>query len=156
MAGHSKWANIKHRKAAADSKKGKVFTRLIKEITVAAEATPARCQDVEVAKPAQPPAEPVRVRRTKGVVTRATADGSLFLTTADSIHVHRLDALGSAIWRLLVRPQLLEAMIDSVHATFPDVLQSTIATDVCRLVDQLRSSGLVQGSSEVQSSSQFG
>ena len=35
MAGHSKWANIKHRKAAADAKKGKVFTRLIKEITVA-------------------------------------------------------------------------------------------------------------------------
>ena len=38
MAGHSKWANIKHRKAAADSKKGEVFTRLIKEITVAAKA----------------------------------------------------------------------------------------------------------------------
>ena len=38
MSGHSKWANIKHRKAAADSKKGKVFTRLIKEITVAAKA----------------------------------------------------------------------------------------------------------------------
>jgi len=36
MSGHSKWANIKHRKAAADAKKGKVFTRLIKEITVAA------------------------------------------------------------------------------------------------------------------------
>lgn len=36
MAGHSKWANIKHRKAAADAKKGKVFTRLIKEITVSA------------------------------------------------------------------------------------------------------------------------
>jgi len=36
MAGHSKWANIKHRKAAADAKKVKVFTRLIKEITVAA------------------------------------------------------------------------------------------------------------------------
>ena len=36
MAGHSKWANIKHCKAAADAKKGKVFTRLIKEITVAA------------------------------------------------------------------------------------------------------------------------
>ena len=36
MAGHSKWANIKHRKAAADAKKGKIFTRLIKEITVAA------------------------------------------------------------------------------------------------------------------------
>jgi YebC/PmpR family DNA-binding regulatory protein len=36
MAGHSKWANIKHRKAAADARKGKVFTRLIREITVAA------------------------------------------------------------------------------------------------------------------------
>src|SRR5436189_5534518 len=36
MSGHSKWANIKHRKAAADAKKGKVCTRLIKEITVAA------------------------------------------------------------------------------------------------------------------------
>jgi YebC/PmpR family DNA-binding regulatory protein len=35
MAGHSKWANIKHRKAAADAKRGKIFTRLIKEITVA-------------------------------------------------------------------------------------------------------------------------
>lgn len=36
MAGHSKWANIKHRKAAADAKKGKITTRLVKEITIAA------------------------------------------------------------------------------------------------------------------------
>lgn len=36
MAGHSKWANIKHRKAAQDAKRGKVFTRHIREITVAA------------------------------------------------------------------------------------------------------------------------
>jgi YebC/PmpR family DNA-binding regulatory protein len=36
MAGHSKWANIKHKKAAQDAKRGKVFTRLIREITVAA------------------------------------------------------------------------------------------------------------------------
>ena len=36
MAGHSKWANIKHRKGAQDAKKGKVFTKIIKEITVAA------------------------------------------------------------------------------------------------------------------------
>jgi YebC/PmpR family DNA-binding regulatory protein len=36
MAGHSKWANIKHKKAAADAKRGKVFTRVIKELTVAA------------------------------------------------------------------------------------------------------------------------
>src|SRR5215471_4156797 len=36
MAGHSRWANIRHKKAAADAKKGKVFTRAIKEIAVAA------------------------------------------------------------------------------------------------------------------------
>ncbi len=36
MAGHSKWANIKHKKGANDAKRGKIFTRLIKEITVAA------------------------------------------------------------------------------------------------------------------------
>lgn len=36
MAGHSKWANIKHKKAITDAKRGKIFTRLIKEITVAA------------------------------------------------------------------------------------------------------------------------
>jgi YebC/PmpR family DNA-binding regulatory protein len=36
MAGHSKWANIKHRKAAQDAKRGKLFTKLIREITVAA------------------------------------------------------------------------------------------------------------------------
>lgn len=36
MSGHSKWASIKHKKGAADAKRGRVFTRLIKEITVAA------------------------------------------------------------------------------------------------------------------------
>ncbi|MFO1423465.1 MAG: YebC/PmpR family DNA-binding transcriptional regulator [Candidatus Competibacteraceae bacterium] len=36
MAGHSKWANIQHRKNAQDAKRGKLFTRLIREITVAA------------------------------------------------------------------------------------------------------------------------
>ena len=38
MAGHSKWANIKFRKAAQDAKRGKIFTKLIREITVAARA----------------------------------------------------------------------------------------------------------------------
>jgi YebC/PmpR family DNA-binding regulatory protein len=36
MAGHSKWANIKHRKAAQDAKRGKIFTKHIRELTVAA------------------------------------------------------------------------------------------------------------------------
>src|SRR5690606_22827783 len=36
MAGHSKWANIQHRKNAQDAKRGKIFTKLIREISVAA------------------------------------------------------------------------------------------------------------------------
>ena len=44
MAGHSKWANIKHRKAAQDAKRGKIFTKLIREIT-----TPARIGDPDPA-----------------------------------------------------------------------------------------------------------
>ena len=38
MSGHSKWATIKHKKGAADAKRGRVFTRLIKELTIAARA----------------------------------------------------------------------------------------------------------------------
>ena len=38
MSGHSKWATIKHKKAATDAKRGKIFTRLIKEIQIAARA----------------------------------------------------------------------------------------------------------------------
>ena len=38
MAGHSKWANIKHRKAGQDAKRGKIFTKMIREISVAAKA----------------------------------------------------------------------------------------------------------------------
>src|SRR5690349_25170400 len=36
MSGHSKWSTIKHKKGAADAKRGKIFTRIIKEMTVAA------------------------------------------------------------------------------------------------------------------------
>ena len=38
MSGHSKWATIKHKKGATDAKRGKIFTRLIKEITIAAKS----------------------------------------------------------------------------------------------------------------------
>ena len=38
MSGHSKWATIKHKKGALDAKRGKIFTQLIKEITMAAKA----------------------------------------------------------------------------------------------------------------------
>ncbi|MFA5354430.1 MAG: YebC/PmpR family DNA-binding transcriptional regulator, partial [Thermodesulfovibrionales bacterium] len=36
MSGHSKWSQIKHKKAATDAKRGKIFTKIVKEIAVAA------------------------------------------------------------------------------------------------------------------------
>jgi YebC/PmpR family DNA-binding regulatory protein len=45
MAGHSKWANIKHRKAAQDAKRAKVFTKIIRELVVAAKAGGANPED---------------------------------------------------------------------------------------------------------------
>ena len=67
MAGHSKWANIKHKKAATDAKRGKVWTRLIKEITVGARmgggdiATNPRLRlAVEKAKAANMPADTIK------------------------------------------------------------------------------------------------
>lgn len=45
MAGHSKWANIKHRKAAQDAKRGKIFTKIIRELVVAAKAGGGAVED---------------------------------------------------------------------------------------------------------------
>lgn len=73
MAGHSKWANIKHRKAAQDAKRGKIFTRLVKEITVAAKVgggdpnmNPRLRTLVEKAKEANMPAENLKRAIQKG------------------------------------------------------------------------------------------
>ena len=45
MAGHSKWANIKHRKAAQDAKRGKIFTKIIRELVVAAKQGGGNIED---------------------------------------------------------------------------------------------------------------
>ncbi len=64
MSGHSKWSTIKHKKGAADKKRGKIFTKLIKEITVAArmgggdpEANPRLRQALAAAKAQNMPKE---------------------------------------------------------------------------------------------------
>lgn len=74
MAGHSKWANIQHRKNAQDAKRGKLFTKLIKEITVAARmggsdinANPRLRQAVDKALDAN---------MTKDTIERATKRGA--------------------------------------------------------------------------------
>jgi YebC/PmpR family DNA-binding regulatory protein len=67
MSGHSKWATIKHKKAATDAKRGRIFTRLIKEITVAArhgggdtEANPRLRTAVLAAKAENMPADNIK------------------------------------------------------------------------------------------------
>ena len=67
MAGHSKWANIQHRKGRQDEKRGKVWTRVIREITVAARQrggdlamNPRLRLAVEKAKAANMPADTVK------------------------------------------------------------------------------------------------
>ena len=67
MAGHSKWANIQHRKGRQDEKRGKIWTRIIREITVAARAgggdlgiNPRLRLAVEKAKAANMPAERIK------------------------------------------------------------------------------------------------
>jgi YebC/PmpR family DNA-binding regulatory protein len=75
MSGHSKWHSIKHKKGAADAKRGKVFTRVIKELTVAArlgggdpDANPRLRTVVEQAKAVNMPAENIKraIRRGTG------------------------------------------------------------------------------------------
>ena len=74
MAGHSKWANIKHRKGAQDAKRGKIFTKIIKELTVAArigggdpDANPRLRTAIDKAKQANMPKDNVDRAIKKGI-----------------------------------------------------------------------------------------
>jgi len=73
LSGHSKWSTIKHKKARADDKRGKIFTKLIKEITVAArtgggdeEMNPRLRTAVQAARAANMPAENIKRAVQKG------------------------------------------------------------------------------------------
>src|SRR5690606_42039291 len=81
MAGHSKWANIQHRKGRQDAKRGKLFTRVIKEITVAAKlggadpnANPRRRLAMDKASEANMPKDTVQraIQRGAGGPERAS------------------------------------------------------------------------------------
>ena len=73
MSGHSKWSTIKHKKGAADAKRGKIFTKVIKEITVAArigggdiDGNPRLRLAVQKAKEVYMPQENVKKKKKKG------------------------------------------------------------------------------------------
>ena len=87
MSGHSKWATIKHKKAALDSKRGKVFTRIIKEITIAArggggdpDANPRLRTAIPAAKAVSMPADNIKraIMRGTGELEGATFDEIMF------------------------------------------------------------------------------
>ena len=73
MAGHSKWANIRHRKGRQDAKKGKLFTRLIREVTVSAKmgggdisANPRLRAAIDAALAANMPKDTIERARARG------------------------------------------------------------------------------------------
>ena len=82
MSGHSKWHSIKHKKAAADSKRGKIFTKIIREIAVAAragggdaDANPRLRKAVQDAKGVNMPADNIKRAIMKGT---GQLDGSTY------------------------------------------------------------------------------
>src|SRR3954452_10833345 len=109
MSGHSKWASIKHKKGALDAKRGKLFTRLIKEMTVAARngggdinTNPRLRTVVTEAKAANMPAENI-----KRAVQRGT--GELPGVTYDEITYEGYGPGGAAV--------IIECMTDNRNRT---------------------------------------
>ena len=87
MSGHSKWATIKHKKGAADARRGKVFTKLIKEITVAArisggdpDSNPRLRTAVAAAKAENMPADNIKraIQKGTGELPGATYEEATF------------------------------------------------------------------------------
>lgn len=86
MSGHSKWATIKHKKAALDAKRGKLFTRLIKEITIAArnggdpDANPRLRTAILAAKAVSMPAENIKraIQRGTGEIEGSAIEEIMF------------------------------------------------------------------------------
>jgi YebC/PmpR family DNA-binding regulatory protein len=98
MSGHSKWHSIKHKKAAADSKRGRIFTRLIKEMTVAArngggdvDSNPRLRLAVSTAKAANMPADNI-----KRAIMRGT--GELPGVTYEDVNYEGYGPGGAAIY----------------------------------------------------------
>lgn len=113
MSGHSKWASIKHKKGAADAKRGKVFTKIIKEITVAArlgggdpEGNPRLRSAILTAKGANMPADNVARAIKKGA-------GELEGTHYDEVTYEGYGPGGAAIY--------MEVMTDNKNRTVSEL-----------------------------------
>ena len=113
MSGHSKWSTIKHKKGAADAKRGRIFTKLIKEITMAArlgggasESNPRLRKAIDDAKAVNMPADNI-----KRALQRGT--GELPGVNYEEVTYEGYGPGGVAV--------LVEAMTDNRNRTLPEV-----------------------------------
>lgn len=113
MAGHSKWANIKHKKAAQDAKRGKIFTKLIREITVAAKLGGGEIADNPRLRAAVDKA--LSANMTKDTIQRAIDRGA---GGGDNENVEELVYEGYGAGGVAV---LVEVMTDNKNRTVAEV-----------------------------------
>ena len=113
MAGHSKWANIKHRKAAQDAKRGKVFTKLIRELVVAAKQGGPLPEDNPRLRAAVDKA--LGANMTRDTIDRAIARGA---GTNETDNMEELTYEGYAPGGIAV---LVEVMTDNRNRTVAEV-----------------------------------
>jgi YebC/PmpR family DNA-binding regulatory protein len=113
MAGHSKWANIKHRKAAQDAKRGKMFTKLIRELVVAARHGGPLPEDNPRLRAAVDKA--LGANMTRDTIDRAIARGA---GTSEADNMEELTYEGYAPGGVAV---LIEAMTDNRNRTVAEV-----------------------------------
>lgn len=113
MAGHSKWANIKHRKARQDAQRGKIFTKLIRELTVAAKAGGGVVADNPRLRLAVDKA--LGANMSRDVIDRAIARGA---GTNEADNVEELSYEGYGIAGVAV---YVEAMTDNRNRTAAEV-----------------------------------
>ena len=113
MAGHSKWANIKHRKAAQDAKKGKVFTKLIREITTSARLGGGEINDNPRLRAAVD--KSLAQNMTRDTIDRAIKRG---VGGDDGANMDEITYEGYAVGGVAI---LVETMTDNVNRTVSDV-----------------------------------
>ena len=113
MSGHSKWATIKHKKGAADARRGRLFTKLIKEITMSArlggaapEGNPRLRKAIDEAKAVNMPADNI-----KRAIQRGT--GELPGVSYEEVTYEGYGPGGAAVY--------VEAMTDNRNRTLPEI-----------------------------------
>ncbi len=150
MAGHSKWANIKHRKAAQDAKRGKIFTKLIRELVVAAKQGGPAPEDNPRLRAAVDKA--LGANMTRDTIDRAIARGA---GNNDADNMEELTYEGYAPGGVAV---LVEAMTDNRNRTVAEVRHAfskrggNLGTDgsVAYLFDRVGQIAFAPGADEEQ------